>query len=54
MPTKFQVSLGRKAERDIEEIWSFIAKDSSADATNLFGDWKSRLPHSNAFRRDVR
>jgi plasmid stabilization system protein ParE len=35
MPTRFQVSLGRKAQQDIEEIWSFIAKDSSDDATRF-------------------
>jgi toxin ParE1/3/4 len=35
MPTRFQVSFGRKAEQDVEEIWAFIAKDSPANATKF-------------------
>ena len=32
MPAKFQVSITRSAEKDIEEIWTYIAADSPADA----------------------
>ena len=32
MPTKFRVRITRAAERDIEEIWNFIAHDSPTDA----------------------
>lgn len=35
MPTRFQVSFGRRAEQDVEEIWTFIAKDSPEDATRF-------------------
>lgn len=35
MPKRFQVSLARKAQQDIEEIWTFIAKDSQADAAKF-------------------
>ena len=32
MPVKFRVRIARTAERDIEEIWGFIAADSPAEA----------------------
>ncbi|MGZ8453275.1 MAG: type II toxin-antitoxin system RelE/ParE family toxin [Candidatus Binatia bacterium] len=32
MPAKFRVRIARTAERDIEEIWGFIAADSPAEA----------------------
>jgi toxin ParE1/3/4 len=35
MPAKFRVRITRAAERDIEEIWNFIA-DDSAEAAGRF------------------
>jgi plasmid stabilization system protein ParE len=35
MPTKYEVSFSRKAEEDIEEIWSFIAEESPDEATRF-------------------
>jgi|SRR5882724_1334381 len=35
MPTRFEVRFTRKAEHDIEEIWSFIAQDSTDEATGF-------------------
>jgi toxin ParE1/3/4 len=35
MPTRFAVSFSRKAEEDLEEIWSFIAADSPDNATRF-------------------
>jgi plasmid stabilization system protein ParE len=35
MPTRFQVSFARKAEQDVEQIWTFIARDSPTDATRF-------------------
>jgi len=32
MPAKFRVRIARAAERDIEEIWDFIAHDSPEEA----------------------
>ena len=35
MPTRFEVRFTQKAERDVEEIWTFIAQDSTDDATRF-------------------
>lgn len=35
MPTRYAISLTRRAELDIEEIWSFIAEDSIEEATRF-------------------
>jgi toxin ParE1/3/4 len=35
MPIKFAVSFSKKAEEDLEEIWSFIAADSPDNATKF-------------------
>jgi plasmid stabilization system protein ParE len=35
MPTRFEVRFTRKAERDIEEIWTFIAQDSIDEASRF-------------------
>jgi len=35
MPTRFEVRFTRKAEHDIEEIWTFIAQDSTDEATGF-------------------
>lgn len=35
MPTKFAVSFSKKAEEDLEEIWSFIASDNPDIATKF-------------------
>lgn len=35
MPARYQVRITKRAERDIEEIWSFIAGDSPAEATKF-------------------
>ena len=35
MPTRYAVKLTRRAEQDIEEIWSFIAEDSLDQATKF-------------------
>jgi plasmid stabilization system protein ParE len=53
MPTKFEVSFTRKAEQDIEDIWSFIAEDSPDDATSFIQQLESKLLLSNAFSKDA-
>lgn len=35
MPIKFQVSITRSAEKDVEEIWTYIAADSPTEATEF-------------------
>ena len=35
MPIRFAVSFSKKAEQDLEEIWSFIAADNPEDATKF-------------------
>jgi toxin ParE1/3/4 len=35
MPTRFVVSFSKKAEEDLEEIWSFIAADNPDNATEF-------------------
>jgi toxin ParE1/3/4 len=35
MPIRFAVSFSKKAEEDLEEIWSFIAADSPDNATKF-------------------
>ena len=35
MPTRFEVRFTRKAEKDVEEIWTFIAQDSTDEATKF-------------------
>ena len=35
MPTRFEVRFTRKAQQDIEEIWTFIAQDSTDEATRF-------------------
>src|SRR5216684_4257285 len=50
MPTRFEVSFTRKAEQDIEDIWSFIAEDSPDDATTFIkqlGMFMDRFVTSN-------
>ena len=35
MPTKFQVRIAESAEKDIEEIWTYIAIDNPAQASKF-------------------
>lgn len=35
MPTKYQVDITRSAEKDVEEIWTYIAVDSPNEATKF-------------------
>lgn len=35
MPIKFQVSITRLAEKDVEEIWTYIAADSPTEETKF-------------------
>jgi plasmid stabilization system protein ParE len=35
MPTKFHVNITLSAEKDVEEIWTYIAADSPAEATKF-------------------
>ncbi len=35
MPTRFEVRFTRKAQQDVEEIWTFIAQDSTDEATGF-------------------
>lgn len=35
MTTKFQVEITRSAEKDVEEIWAYIATDNPIEATNF-------------------
>jgi toxin ParE1/3/4 len=37
VPAKFRVRITRTAEKDIEEIWSFIAQDSPEEASRFIG-----------------
>ena len=43
MPTRFEVSYTRSAERDIEEIWSFIAEDSPDKATRFIHQLEKQI-----------
>ena len=36
MPTKYSVEITPAAERDVEEIWTYIADDSPENATAFF------------------
>jgi toxin ParE1/3/4 len=35
MPTKFEVRVSRRAQSDIDEIWTFIARDSVTEANRF-------------------
>jgi plasmid stabilization system protein ParE len=43
MPAKFQVSLTHLAAKDIEEIWSYIAADSPAEAVRFVRSLEDQL-----------
>ncbi|HXL80035.1 MAG TPA: type II toxin-antitoxin system RelE/ParE family toxin [Pyrinomonadaceae bacterium] len=43
MPARFSVSFSRKAEQDLEEIWSFIAADSPDNATRFILQLEAQL-----------
>lgn len=43
MPVKFRVRITRTAERDIEEIWSFIAQDSPEEASRFIRRLESQI-----------
>lgn len=49
MPIKFRVRITRAAERDIEEIWNFIAHDSSADADKFVGRFEEQIKTLETF-----
>ena len=37
MPARFRVRITRTAERDVEEIWNFVAQDSPEAAERFIG-----------------
>jgi plasmid stabilization system protein ParE len=43
VPAKFRVKIGRLAEGDIEEIWSFIAQDSPEKAGQFIARLEEQL-----------
>ena len=43
MPTKFRVRISRGAQRDIDEIWTFIARDSVSEANKFISQLESQL-----------
>jgi plasmid stabilization system protein ParE len=53
MPTKFEVSFTRKAEQDIEDIWSFIAEDSPDDATSFIQQLEKQNCYSRTLSRKM-
>ena len=44
MPKKFQVRITQSAERDLEEIWSYIHADSPAQAEAFLIGWENQVP----------
>ena len=43
MPTKFRVKISRRAQRDIDEIWTFIARDSVSEANKFISQLENQL-----------
>ena len=43
MPIKFQVNISRQAERDIEEIWKYIAADSQVEASKFIHAFENQI-----------
>jgi plasmid stabilization system protein ParE len=43
MPTRFRVRISETAERDIDEVWSFIAEDSLEAATAFIHHLDERI-----------
>jgi len=43
MPTRFRVRLTKSAKSDIEEIWTFIAEDSTDEATKFVRQLERQL-----------
>lgn len=49
MPARFRVRITRTAERDVEEIWNFIAQDSPEAAERLIGRLEEHIETSERF-----
>lgn len=43
MPVKFQVKITRSAEKDVEEIWNYIASDSPNQASKFILELESQI-----------
>src|SRR5713101_6161616 len=51
MPATFQVDISSVAEHDIQEIWSFIARDDPKTATRFVQQLKKRIDTLERFPR---
>jgi toxin ParE1/3/4 len=49
VPAKFRVRITRTAEKDIEEIWSFIAQDSPEEASRFIGRLEDQVATLESF-----
>jgi plasmid stabilization system protein ParE len=49
MPAKFRVRITRAAERDVEDIWSFIAQDSAEEAGHFIARLEEQLTRLERF-----
>jgi len=49
MPARFRVRITRTAERDVEEIWNFIAQDSPEAAERFIGRLEEHIETSERF-----
>jgi len=43
MSTKYQVNITRSAEKDVEEIWTYIAVDSPKEATRFILNLENQI-----------
>ena len=53
MPAKFRVRITRTAERDVENIWSFIAQDSPEEASRFIDRLEDQIATWSGFPKDV-
>lgn len=49
MPTRYAISLSRRAEQDIEELWGFIAEDSTDQATKFIRRLEAQIASLERF-----
>lgn len=49
MPTKYDVQIAPAAERDVEEIWTYIADDSPENATSFIRRLEKQIEELEQF-----
>ena len=49
MPVRYAVSLTRRAEQDIEDIWGFIAEDNADEATRFIARLETQIASLERF-----